>query len=296
MLIAVPLAVAAVLGWAVLDGPLRGGEERADSPGAASASVRPRLDAFDERRAWRALRRQVALGPRPAGSSAARTLARDARRRLPRGRFAKVPGGLVNVVGTIPGRRPAVLVGAHYDTKDADGFVGANDGASGTAVVLELARGLARHKRPRGAPELRFVLFDGEESPDDSRPFYSSGLRGSRAYAQRHAEAIGAVVLLDMVGDVDLSIPREASSDMRLWRRLRDSARAAGTLAAFPEETRSAVLDDHTPFQRAGIPAIDVIDFEFDCWHERCDDLTVVSPKSLDIVGETVAHMLRRWR
>ena len=296
LLATVGLAVAAVLAWAALDGSPDGRDAAGNRTGAADAAVRARLDSFDERRAWRALRRQVALGPRPAGSAAARTLARDARRRLPRGRIEKVPGGLANVVGTVPGRRPAVLVGAHYDTKDLDGFVGANDGASATAVVLELARVLASSKRPSGAPELRFVLFDGEESPDDALPFYSSGLRGSRAYAARHRREIGAVVLLDMVGDVRLSIPREESSDKRLWRRLRDSARAAGTLAAFPDATRSAILDDHTPFLRAGIPAIDVIDFEFDCWHRLCDDLDVVSPRSLDTVGETVAHMLRRWR
>ena len=285
-----------VFAWAVLDGSQPTAGDAASGGAAASASVRPRLDAFDERRAWRVLRRQVALGPRPAGSAAARKLARDARRRLPAGRFERVPGGLVNVVGTLPGRRPAIVVGAHYDTKALRGFVGANDGASGTAVVLELARALAREPRPADAPELRFVLFDGEESPDESRPFYSSGLRGSRAYAARHRREVGAVVVIDMVGDEDLSIPREETSDPRLWRRLRRSARAAGTLSTFPAGTRPGVLDDHTPFQRAGIPAIDVIDFDFACWHELCDDLDVVSARSLDTVGETVAHMLRRWR
>ena len=297
LLVGVAVALGALLACSALDSTSKGARQRADRAGTTSAAApRPRLDAFDERRAWRFLRRQVALGPRPARSSAARRLARDARRRLPRGRIERVAGGLANVVGTVPGRRPAVLVGAHYDTKDLDGFVGANDGASGTAAVLELARALARERRPAGAPELRFVLFDGEESPDDSRPFYSSGLRGSRAYAARHRDEIGAVVLLDMVADVQLSIPREETSDIRLWRRLRSSARAVGTLAAFPDATRPAILDDHTPFLRAGIPAIDVIDFEFDCWHELCDDLDVVSARSLDAVGETVAHMLRRWR
>jgi hypothetical protein len=282
--------------WAALDGPLERGSDSAGGGGAATAAGRPRVDAFDERRAWRLLRDQVALGPRPAGSAAARRLALDARRRLPRGRIEAVPGGLANVVGTVPGRRPAVLVGAHYDTKDLDGFVGANDGASATAVVIELARVLARAERPASAPELRFVLFDGEESPDDSRSFYSSGLRGSRAYAARHRDDLRAVVLLDMVGDERLSIPREETSDIALWRRLRASARATGTLRTFPDATGEAVLDDHTPFLRAGIPAIDVIDFDFDCWHELCDDLDVVSPRSLDTVGETGAHMQRRWR
>jgi hypothetical protein len=296
LLALVLVAAGAILAWAALHGSP--GDAAAPEAGSsdASAAARARSNAFDERRAWRLLRRQVALGPRPAASAAARRLARDARRRLPRGRFEKVRGGLVNVVGAVAGRLPAVVVGAHYDTKALDGFLGANDGASGTAVVLELARGLSRAKRPADAPELRFVLFDGEESPDDSRPFYSSGLRGSRAYAARHRGEVGAVVLLDMVGDEELSIPREETSDPRLWRRLRASARAAGTLASFPDATRPGVLDDHTPFQRAGIPAIDVIDFDFDCWHRLCDDLDVVSPRSLDTVGETVAHLLRRWR
>jgi hypothetical protein len=296
LLAVVVVAAAALIAWAALGGLSEDAAAPAGGSGAASAAAPSRPDAFDERRAWRLLRRQVALGPRPAGSSAARRLARDARRRLPRGRFERVRGGLLNVVGTVPGRRPAVVVGAHYDTKDLDGFVGANDGASGTAVVLELARVLARAKRPDGAPELRFVLFDGEESPDESRPFYSSGLRGSRAYAARHRDEVGAVVVLDMVGDVELSIPREESSDPALWQRLREAAGAAGTLEVFPDATRSTILDDHTPFLRAGIPAIDVIDFEFACWHELCDDLDVVSPRSLDAVGETATHLLRRWR
>ena len=278
--------------WLALDDRPTGDDDGA----TASASVRPSADAFDGRRAWRDLRRQVALGPRPAGSRQARRLAESARRRLPAGKLEAVPGGLANVVGVVPGARPAVVVGAHYDTKDLEGFLGANDGASGTAVVVELARVLSRSRRAPGSPELRFVLFDGEESPDDSRPFYSSGLRGSRAYVARHRREVGAMVLLDMVGDKRLRIPREASSDPVLWRRLRTAARSVGTLPAFPASTRSAILDDHTPFLRAGIPAIDVIDFDFACWHRTCDDLDAVSPRSLDVVGETVARMLMSWR
>ena len=280
-----------LLWWAL--GDRRSGD---DDGATASASVRPVADAFDARRAWRDLRRQVALGPRPAGSRQARRLAESARDRLPAGRLESVAGGLVNVVGVVPGTRPAVVVGAHYDTKDLEGFVGANDGASGTAVVIELARVLSRSRRAPGAPELRFVLFDGEESPDESEPFYTSGLRGSRAYVARHRREVGAMVLLDMVGDVRLRIPREASSDRALWRRLRAAARSAGTLPAFPASTRPVILDDHTPFLRAGIPAIDVLDFDFACWHRTCDDLDAVSPRPLDVVGETVARMLLSWR
>lgn len=296
-LLAIAAAVAFVLGLAILLALVGASPDPDD--GDSSASPRPATGqggAFDSRRAWADLRRQVELGPRPAGSAAARRLARWARRQLPDGRLERVPGGLANVVGTVPGRRPAVVVAAHYDTKAMDGFVGANDGASATAVVIELARAMERASRPAGAPELRFVLFDGEESPDDDEDFYSTGLRGSRHYAARHAPELGAVVLVDMVGDRDLSIPREASSDRRLWSRLRRAAREAGTLATFPDETGRTVLDDHTPFLRAGVPAIDVIDFEFPCWHETCDDMSAVSEASLEKAGETLAQMLRSWR
>src|SRR3954471_5034466 len=99
-----------------------------DSPGAAG---KPSVDHFDSHSAWRLLKRQLALGPRPAGSPASRRLARKLKRLLPHGRYQTVPGGLRNVIGRVPGRsRRYVVVGAHYDTKDISGFVGANDGAS----------------------------------------------------------------------------------------------------------------------------------------------------------------------
>ena len=127
------------------------------------------MDRFDRDRAFADLRYQVELGPRPAGSERSRELAAWLRERLPRGRLEPLPGGLQNVVGSIPGRGKPILVAAHYDTKDIPGFVGANDGAGGTAAVLEIARALRTVKRPAGAPPIRFVLFDGEESPDDRR-------------------------------------------------------------------------------------------------------------------------------
>ena len=102
----------------------------------------PTVDRVDEQAAWSRLVRQVRLGPRPAGSPASRKLATQLKAELPRGSFQAVPGGLRNVVGFVPGRDPSrtVVVGAHYDTKDLPGFVGANDGAGGTALVVELAR------------------------------------------------------------------------------------------------------------------------------------------------------------
>jgi glutaminyl-peptide cyclotransferase len=259
----------------------------AGSGGSAS------VDRFNEKRAFAFLREQVELGPRPAGSPASRKLAERLRRLLPKGRFQAVPDGLRNVIGVVPGRNPkrTVVVGAHYDTKDLPGFVGANDGASGTATVVELARTI-RPKQLR--PTLVFILFDGEESPRGSpdEEFERYGLRGSKVAAKtyRHAEAM---ILLDFVGDVDLSIPREGFSNRKLWAKLRAAGARVGEGRVFPPTTTGGVLDDHRPFLREGVPAIDLIDFDFPCWHRPCDDMRVVSPRSLNSVGETTLELLR---
>ena len=265
-----------------------------DDSSDASPPARPaKVDRFDSRAAWKLLREQVELGPRPAGSDASRRLAARLRALLPGGHYQAVPGGLRNVVGSVRGRsRRYLLVGAHYDTKDIPGFVGANDGASGTAVVVQLARRFARAgSRPRHT--LVFVLFDGEESPagtPDSR-FEQKGLRGSRVAARRW-KAAEAMVLIDFVGDKRLSTPREAYSDRRLWEKLRAAAHRVGVGERFPEETFGAVADDHLPFIRRGVPSIDLIDFDFPCWHRRCDSLSAVSERSLDASGEAVHELI----
>lgn len=281
---------AAVVAWRSLGRDDAGGERS-----AVGLAPRPAVDRFDAARAFDLLRHQVeAIGPRPAGSPAARRLARWARARLPRGRLEAVPGSdpdspLQNVVGTLPGRRPAVLVAAHYDTVDTpEGMPGANDGAAGTAVVLELARAL----RPRrGAREVRFVLFDGEEAPGD-RDFLRRGLRGSRAHARAHARGIGEMILLDYVGDRELSLPREGSSDPALWAELRRAARRVGVLRAFPPGRGTVLADDHTPFLRAGVPAIDLIDWPYRHMHTLRDTVDKTSPRSLDAVGEAVLELV----
>jgi glutaminyl-peptide cyclotransferase len=249
-------------------------------------------DRFDANRAWAELRRQVELGPRPAGSPQLRTLAQRLRDALPNGRFEPVPGhaGLRNVTGRVPGKRPAILVAAHYDTKDLPGFVGANDGAAGTAAVLELARVLRKLPRER---EIRFALFDGEEATDDRRPFLATGLRGSRAYARRHGEQIGAMVLLDFIAADPLKIRREANSDPRLWKVLRAAARRAGAADAFPGGTIGAITDDHTPFLLQGVPAIDLIAWPYPCWHRSCDNLESVDRRSLGKSGAAVLELVR---
>jgi glutaminyl-peptide cyclotransferase len=259
---------------------------------SAASAPRPNVDRFDEQAAFAFLKLQVALGPRPAGSPASRRLAAILKESIPRGRYQAVPAGLQNVIGTVPGRNPRrlVVVGAHYDTKDLPGFVGANDGASGTAVARQLARTI----KPRTVrPTLVFIFFDGEESPPGSEDFERDGLRGSKVAARAfsHAEAM---VLLDFVGEKNLSLPREGFSNRRLWGRGRAAPRRVGAGRTFPPRTGPYVSDDHIPFRRAGVPSVDLIDFDFPCFHRPCDDLSVVSAASLDAVGETMVEFLRR--
>jgi hypothetical protein len=100
------------------------------------------------------------------------------------------------------------------------------------------------------------------------------------------------MILLDMVGDRELAIPRESRSDPALWKRLRNASRRVGTGAVFPARKQGPILDDHTPFLKVGVPAIALIDFSYPCWHTECDDLSAVSIRSIDAVGETVLELL----
>jgi glutaminyl-peptide cyclotransferase len=262
----------------------------------------PRVDRFDAARAWRLAARQVAYGQRPAGSPRLRRLALQIRPLLPDGHFERLPGepGLRNIVGTLPGRRPGILIGAHYDTLvEPRGFVGANNGAAGTAVVIEAARALGRVRRPAGGREVRFVLFDGEEPaaglPEESSDFYNTGLRGSRAYVARYPHRTAAMILLDYVGNRGLRLPREGSSTPALWARVRAAARRVGAASIFPDETGNVIVDDHTPFLRSGVPAVDLIDWSYP-GHELSDRLDKLSRRSLDAVGETVVELAARLR
>ena len=271
-------------------------------PAAQPLAPRATANRFNGPWAFGLLREQVqGYGWRPAGSAALRRLAVRLRALLPRGRFETVPGHprLRNVVGTIPGRAPAILIAAHYDVEAAPrGFVGANDGAAGTAAVVTLARAFARAPRPTGARELRFVLFDGEEEPAGCEPFIACGLRGSTAYAERHADRIGQMILLDYIAQRrDLRIAREAGSDVALWARLRRAAGEVGVGSVFPPAVAPVqILDDHTPFTQRGIPAIDLIDFDYPQRDSLDDTLDAVSERSLDAVGEAVHRLITRLR
>jgi Zn-dependent M28 family amino/carboxypeptidase len=203
------------------------------------------------------------------------------------------------VIAKLPGARSGtVVIGAHHDTKDGiPGFVGANDGASAVAVLLEIARVLPQ---PFPGRSITFVFFDAEEARGD-RPFELDGARGSRQFVryakQRRGrmssprlDRIHAMYLLDMVGDCDLQIPREANSDPALYRRLRGPAFGGRT---------APILDDHVPFLKSGVPAVDLIDFTYGpgvrpgaWWHTPEDGLDKVCAGSLHQVGRAVIRAL----
>lgn len=265
---------------------------------------------FDQQRGVRDLRAQVRFGPRPAGSPANRRLTRFLAERLRQAgaRSVRIQRPHRNVVGRIPGRsRGAVVIGAHHDTKGGiPGFVGANDGASGVAVVLELVRALPGRL---DGPSIHIALFDAEEARG-KRPFPDDGARGSSQYVRyaRHGRqgaaplaGIRAMVLFDLVGDCDLEVPLEASSDPELYDRFRDAAEEldpGGEGAPFAG-TAAPVLDDHVPFIETGVAAVDLIDFAYGpgappgrWWHTPADTLGKVCAESLGAVGRPAALAL----
>jgi Zn-dependent M28 family amino/carboxypeptidase len=259
-------------------------------------------DRFNATRAFALTKLQVSFGQRPAGSPQLRRLAERLRVRLPSGHFEAVPGqpGVRNVVGTLPGRRPGIVVGAHYDTLvKPPGFVGANNGAAGSAIVIELARALAKLHRPDDARQVRFVLFDGEEPPaglpEDDPNFAKDGLRGSRAYVKAHPHDTKAMILLDYVGNRGLQLPHEGTSTAWLWRRLRAAADRVDKIGYFPPSDETPIIDDHTPFLESHVPAVDLIDWRYP-GHSLKDGLSQIDPTALDAVGESVLELVRELR
>ena len=245
------------------------------------------------------VRRQVDVGPRPAGSQQLRRLADELRPMLPDGTFEPSPAtgpqqGLRNIVGVLPGRAPAILIGAHYDTQyRPKGFVGANDSAAGTAALIEIARDL-RADLPADHREIRFVLFDGEEAPPGcrDRDFQYCALRGSRAYAAAHPGQVGDMILLDYIANRGAHIPRETNSDRALWEQLRKAAGEAGAADVFPDTTQTPIIDDHIPFLQQHVPSIDLIDWSYPYKNGTQDTLDKLDPAVLGKVGETVDQLV----
>ena len=207
-----------------------------------------------------------------------------------------------NVFARLPGqRRGLILLASHYDTKSGipPPFCGANDSASSSGVLLELARVLAPCTNlPQ---EILFVFFDGEECLN----YYQThdGLHGSRRLARQllendRADDVTALILMDMVGDPAYTITIPQNSSPSLIRLAFQAAEQEGIRTQF-SLYRYAIGDDHEPFFTAGIPAINLIDFQFgsapgrnDYWHTPEDQMARISPESLGRTGRVVLHML----
>jgi hypothetical protein len=309
--LSVRILVVALVGQLVLFGglialtvhgfPLIGGGHHEDpSADAAKAGAvpTPKVNRFDASRAMGIAKLQVAAGQRPAGSKTLRRVAVKLAKLLPDAHFEAVPGhpGLRNIVGSLPGPGPVLVVGAHYDTEyHPKGFVGANDAAAAVGTVIELARAAAKLPRTATSPGIRFVLFDGEEEPHPTNDFYRDALRGSKAYVQIHAEEVGAMVLLDYMGNKGVRLPREASSTQALWDDMRAAASRVGEQTIFPDRIETGIFDDHTPFLRASIPAVDLIDWSYRYKDTVRDTYDKLDKRSVDAVGETVLDFLRHY-
>jgi len=205
---------------------------------------------------------------------------------------------MTNLLARIPGARSqVVIVAGHYETKSFDDFrfVGANDGGSSTAFLLELARLLARRKN---ALTYWLVFFDGEEAFVQYTD--TDGLYGSRHLVEKLAadgelSRVQAMILVDMIGDARLNIHRDYNSTLWLTDLVFKTARRLGYGKHFRDEQR-AYEDDHIPFVNAGIAAVDLIDFDYgpanSYWHTAQDTLDKCSPLSLTIAGRVVMAAL----
>jgi len=278
---------------------------------ADGASPPPRPAEFSGAAAFKHVEKLVALGPRPPGSAALQSAQRYILQTL-KGLGIKAeeeeftaqtplgPIQMKNIVGKVPGRKAdVVVIGSHYDTLLAKNFtfVGANDGGSSTGALLELGRVLAKRRN-----DLTYwlVFFDGEEalvrwSPDDS--LYGSRHFVDRRRAAGELRAIKAMVLMDMIGDKGLNIKRDSTSTRWLvdlfWQ-----AAAELQYSKYFLSREQPISDDHVPFLQAGIPAIDIIDYDYGFsnvyWHTAEDTLDKISPDSLQIVGRVVLRGIEK--
>ncbi|HVG17764.1 MAG TPA: M28 family peptidase [Blastocatellia bacterium] len=278
-------------------------------PAAKSLSANKAAD-FDAARAYEHVRRMVEIGPRPAGSEGIKKAQEYIIKELksyglkvtednfvattPRG-----PVAMKNIIAELTGEKPgALLIAGHYDTKLQEGFVGANDGGSSTAAVLEMARALAK-----SGPEytLWFVLFDGEEAVVEWGAMngmdntYGSRHMVSKLKADGALDRVKAMILVDMIGDKNLNLKREGESTEWLVNLMWATARKAGHDANYMLEEQY-ISDDHIPFKGAGIPVIDFIDFDYgpdhSYWHTSQDTLDKISGESMKAVGDVIIAAL----
>lgn len=253
---------------------------------------------FDGQRAYADVETQVAFGPRIPGSPGHGQIVEWMQTELESAGWTveiqeseAMGHPIKNVVAKKSEDAPQIILGAHYDTRMyADGDVdpanhtkpvpGGNDGASGVAVLLELARTL-----PEATPPIWLVFFDAE---DNGRIEGWDWILGSREFVKNNPVQPQAVIIVDMIGDADLNIYRESNSNVQLTDEIWNTAREIGYPHIFIDEYRHSMLDDHTPFLEAGIPAIDIIDFDYPYWHTLEDTPDKVSAESLKAVGDTL--------
>jgi Zn-dependent M28 family amino/carboxypeptidase len=260
---------------------------------------------FDSNRAWEHLRRLVAIGPRPAGSPAIENARKYIKEQLAASGLTMVdqawddrtPLGtvhMVNLIATIPGAsKNRLVIAGHYDTKKFREFpfVGANDGGSSAAFLIELARVL---KNRTNALTIEILFLDGEEAVLEWQG--NDHTYGSRHYvetAKRDGSlaSLKAMILVDMIGDRDLKMRRDLNSTAWLTNLIWETARARQLSAYFINET-TQIEDDHEEFLRVGIPAVDIIDLDFPAWHTAADTLDSVSARSLQVVGDVLLAAL----
>jgi Zn-dependent M28 family amino/carboxypeptidase len=264
---------------------------------------------FSGTAAYEATKKAVSFGPRPPSTGSIAKLRswiisewKAAGAAVELDQFtANTPLGpkqMVNLIGRFRGTSGrTIVISGHYDTKVLEGFLGANDGGSSTGLLVELARALSGTKR---GDDVWLVLFDGEEA--FAQWSATDGLYGSRHLAQKWAAdgtlaKIRALINVDMIGDRDLGIFLEANSSAWLRKLVWQAARDLGYARHFLD-AESFIEDDHIPFVRSGVDAVDLIDFDYGpshaWWHTPQDTMDKLSPRSFEIVGKTVLDVIRR--
>ena len=275
----------------------------------AAESPKPGPVSFSGTSALAFTRAVVSLGPRPVGSRphAATEQYIESQIKLHKAELlidvftAKTPIGnlpMKNIIARFRGATGrAIVFSGHYDTKKQAGFWGANDAGSSTGFLLEMLRVLATQKHP---DDIYLVWFDGEEA-------FKEWTAPDSLYGSRHLEEkwaadgtlshIKALINVDMIGDKNLDITKDENSSKSLTKLVWDTARELGYAKYFLNDP-SPIDDDHMPFVRAGVNAMDLIDLDFgpdnSYWHTSKDVMEKLSAHSLQVLGDVLLRVLKK--